>query len=1212
VGTQAQFRKKKPPQRYRYDSSLAPELHWDGQNGAREVGEWLLGVIEILASAPQEQKTENLDVERALHAQHPNFRESFEFRDARGEVLHRIHTLPEALDLLRRISGPFLDWAGKAEHLSFDVPTLPLFVHERLSTKAILETLKGHKRDKQMSFFDLFADPQHSVADQVLRAYEHRDNWTNRLILGDSLVVMNSLLQYESLGGQVQMIYMDPPYGVKFGSNFQPFVRKRDVKHNDDEDLTREPEMVKAYRDTWELGLHSYLTYLRDRLLLARDLLHPSGSIFVQISDENVHHVRELMDEVFGAENFCGLITFRKTAGAGSPSLGTEVIASVSDYLLWYAKDRELVKYRQIYVPKKSAAGDGAYTWYELPDGTRHKMNIADRDDVSQLPEGSRVFRADNLTSQSGVEKTKYPVEFEGQVFRPTKGVWKTSEQGMQMLKEKRRLILIGNTLSYVRFFDDFPVQSINNFWEDTVVAGFADPKAYVVQTNKKVIERCMLMTTDPGDLVFDPTCVRAGTRIWAPLNPPVSGGKQDSPPLTGGQGGAACLRPIETLRPGDLILAHDGQPHRVKRLISKPYRGLMVGIHHDLHPEPLWLTADHLVLCKPRPRTLGGHRDWSAVPPDHVQRSRQLRREATPAERGLWSALRGEQLGVKFRRQHPIGPYIADFYSREAHLVVEADGDSHFTAEGAAHDQQRDAYLRDFGLDILRFTNNEILRNLPGVIQAIQSHIELRTQSIEGAQWIQAGSLLPGDLVYFGEERQVVELRSVETSLSTETVYDLEIEGAHSFLTEVCAVHNCGSGTSAYVAEQWGRRWITADVSRVPLALARQRLLTATYPYHQLMDESRGPAGGFVYKRRQNNKGEEVGGIVPHVTLKSIANNEPPAEEVLVDRPETDGKITRVTGPFVVEATIPTPMDWDPTPAIPVNGEEANLPPFTGGLEGGDDYGTYLERMIEVLRRSPVLLLGGGKSVALKGVRPPAKSLSLSAEAMVESGQTSVPVAIVFGPENGAVSEKLVYEAAREANMKGYNHLYVIGFAIEAKARTLIEACESVAGVPATYVQATPDLLMGDLLKNMRSSQIFSVCGLPEIKVTATSDKEGGEKQYQVELLGLDVFDPVTMENEHRRGDDVPAWLLDCDYNGLVFHVSQAFFPRTAAWDSLQRALKGQYEDAVWDHLAGTVSTPFEAGDHRQVAVKVIDDRGNELLVISPLPSGRGAGGEE
>ena len=419
-----------------------------------------------------------------------------------------------------------------------------------------------------------------------------------------------------------------------------------------------------------------------------------------------------------------------------------------------------------------------------------------------------------------------------------------------------------------------------------------------------------------------------------------------------------------------------------------------------------------------------------------------------------------------------------------------------------------------------------------------------------------------------------------------------------------------CGSGTTAYVAEQWGRRWITIDTSRVPLALSRQRLLTATFPYYELNDESRGPAGGFVYKRKQNNKGEEVGGIVPHVTLKSIANNEPPAEEVLVDRPEVTSGITRVSGPFCFEATIPTPVDWE-----------------GDGIEdsgAGENYGSFVDRMLEVLRKSPVLRLEGNRTVTFKNVRPPAKSLSLSAEALVEAtapGQSPTlsdafdeaaeknmsmlplsqkPVAFVFGPENGAVSEKLVSEAAREAYQKSYTHLYVVGFAIQPNARDLIEHSAEVTGVPATYVQATPDLMMGDLLKNMRSSQIFSVCGLPEIKIHETATKE--TKQYQVELIGLDVFDPVSMEVEHRAGNDVPAWFLDTDYNDLCFHVTHAFFPRTSAWDNLKKVLRTEYEESVWDHLSGNKSAPFEAGEHRQIAVKVIDDRGNELLVVDKL----------
>jgi hypothetical protein len=283
-------------------------------------------------------------------------------------------------------------------------------------------------------------------------------------------------------------------------------------------------------------------------------------------------------------------------------------------------------------------------------------------------------------------------------------------------------------------------------------------------------------------------------------------------------------------------------------------------------------------------------------------------------------------------------------------------------------------------------------------------------------------------------------------------------------------------------------------------------------------------------------------------------------------------------------------------------------------------------------------------RTLALKNIRPPAKTLSLSAEALVDAtapGQSPTlqdaiqeaaekngkvltlsakPVALVFGPENGAISERLVQEAAKEAWLKSYTHLYVIGFAIQPNARQLIENCDAVVGIPATYIQATPDLLMGDLLKNMRSSQIFSVCGLPEIKVhrvapglspapaglTAGSTHgaalKDGATMHQVELLGLDVFDPITMDTDHRKGNDVPAWFLDTDYNGLCFHVSQAFFPRTSAWDNLKKALKSEFEESVWEHLSGTTSAPFEAGENRQVAVKVIDDRGNELMVVEKL----------
>jgi adenine-specific DNA-methyltransferase len=256
---------------------------------------------------------------------------------------------------------------------------------------------------------------------------------------------------------------------------------------------------------------------------------------------------------------------------------------------------------------------------------------------------------------------------------------------------------------------------------------------------------------------------------------------------------------------------------------------------------------------------------------------------------------------------------------------------------------------------------------------------------------------------------------------------------------------------------------------------------------------------------------------------------------------------------------------------------------------------------MLEALRRNPVLQLGGNRAISLRNVRPPAKALVLSAEAALEPDDA--PIAILFGPENGALNESTVYQAVREAHLRSYEQLLVIGFAIEPGAREFVEKAEMQVGIPATYVQATPDLVMGDLLKTMRSSQIFSVAGLPDVAIrTLPPDEPGGPERFEVELRGLDVFDPVEMVAEHRDGSDVPAWLLDTDYNGMVFHVSQAFFPRTAAWDSLKRSLSGELEDAVWDHLAGTTSAPFTKGESGEIAVKVIDDRGNELLVVKKL----------
>lgn len=397
---------------------------------------------------------------------------------------------------------PRLEWAGKAEAgAEFDVSTVPIYVQEKIAPEALIARLKAGVNDSSQGL--LFGETAQDQMGKAVDFYKHEDNWQNRMILGDSLLVMNSLLEKEGMRGQVQTVYLDPPYGIKFGSNWQVSTRKRDVKDNKIDDLVRQPEQVKAFRDTWELGIHSYLSYMRDRLLVARELLTPSGSCFVQINDENVHLVRSVMDEVFGSENFVTEIIFSKTSG-----LGGQLLDTTNDYILWYAREKDQVKYRQLFTSKEfGISGTKGYDYVELPDGARRRISPTERDDTSLLPAGSRIFKAGDLRAQSASATTLFEFEFEGRKFTPNKGGWKTNYAGMMRLIHEKRLFLVGNTPSYVRYVDDFPVFPHNNMWTDTGVAGYGDPKVYVVQTNTKVISRCVLMTTDPGDIVLDPTC---------------------------------------------------------------------------------------------------------------------------------------------------------------------------------------------------------------------------------------------------------------------------------------------------------------------------------------------------------------------------------------------------------------------------------------------------------------------------------------------------------------------------------------------------------------------------------------------------------------------------------------------------------------------------------------------------------------------------------
>jgi adenine-specific DNA-methyltransferase len=866
AGVQDQFQAKKPPRVYRYDSSLDPSLSWDEQR-ERDLGEWLLNLI---VRASKEGET-------AVFAE-PQIWKG-------GGI--RVASVVDAVQMVQQIAKPYLNWAGKAERYEIRVPTAPLFVHERHSTKAVLDGIRHRVAPGQT--LNLFGHAGMDIREN-LEAYEHKGPWQNRMILGDSLSVMNSLLEFEGLGGQVQMVYIDPPYGVKFGSNFQPFVRKRDVRHGGDEHMTREPEMVKAYRDTWELGLHSYLTYLRDRLMLARDLLHPSGSVFLQISDENLHHVRELMDEIFGAQNFVVIICFRRLG-----IMVGETLQSSAHYLLWYAHSKDVLKQRKSFEPQIAGidAGDHYVQLEHSKTAEIRRMSSEERGNPELIPNDWKPFQLISLTTGGYRPNTTVDYVFEGKTYHPGPNkCWRTTVDGLNRLQFHKRIMRAGETIRYKQYLADFPLTELTSIWTDTA----RDPeKYYAVQTPSNVVRRCILMTTDPGDLVVDPTC---------------------------------------------------------------------------------------------------------------------------------------------------------------------------------------------------------------------------------------------------------------------------------------------GSGTTAYVAEQWGRRWITIDTSRVPLALARQRLLTATFPYYKLKIRQDGPSGGFVYQRKQNRKGEEVGGLMPHITLKSIANNEPPAVEVLVDRPEEVSGVTRVSGPFAVEATI--------APVQPL--ETAGI-----GTSGDADMSTHIQRMTEVLRQSKTLRLPGNRELILAGARRTLDTEYLHAEA--KEGDRRV--AIVFGPADGAVSTTLVYEAGREAHYLKYDRLYFFGFAIEPGARSMIED-EKKLRIPAAYVAVTPDVAMSDLLKTTRASEIFSITGLPDVTVHRAKKKgPDGQPLYEVELKGLDVFDPGSMNTESIDGDTVPCWMLDTDYDKLCFYAAQVFFPKTSAWDNLQRSLGSELDESVWSHLAGTVSEPFALGERRRVAVKVIDERGNELMRV-------------
>ena len=426
-------------------------------------------------------------------------------------VLRRNHAAPQPVKYPRNTDlDPQLIWRGKDEQDWSDLVVYapPLYIQEKVHPKVLIDDLLRQTKEVQAEApgaqADLFAD-FNGIPEGVDRTefYQHDQNWSNRMILGDSLQVMASLAEREGLRGKVQCIYLDPPYGIKFKSNFQWSTTSRDVKDGKVDHITREPEQVKAFRDTWRDGIHSYLTYLRDRLTVARDLLTDSGSIFVQIGDENVHRVRAVMDEVFGNQNFVDQIVFQTSSGRVSDGLD-----GVYDLILWYSKTNELIKSRKLKKPRSELQLDTAYNYLQFDDGSFRMMTARERGDPSTVPDGARRFRPGQTQSQSGGKSSRFTVKFDGQDFLPPEtGGWRTSNVGFSRAARSSRLMARGKSVAYRLCDSDNPMIQMTNIWTDTVFVAFGSDKSYIVQTNPSVPQRCILMTTDPGDLVLDPTC---------------------------------------------------------------------------------------------------------------------------------------------------------------------------------------------------------------------------------------------------------------------------------------------------------------------------------------------------------------------------------------------------------------------------------------------------------------------------------------------------------------------------------------------------------------------------------------------------------------------------------------------------------------------------------------------------------------------------------
>jgi adenine-specific DNA-methyltransferase len=1008
------------PHRLSYDPHLSPVLRFDSSSGTDQLTAKVESILEKSRSQP-------------LTPEETQF-------------------LSEAL---LRSRQPWLEWAGKREKRWFEVDPVALHIHERVSANAILKAARREDIEH-----DLFADPK-LTREEALQFYKHDVDWANRLILGDSLQVMASLARREGLAGKVQMIYMDPPYGIKFSSNWQNEVGKRDVKDSN-EDLTREPEMIKAYRDTWTLGVHSYLDYLKQRLIVARELLTDSGSVFVQISDENLHRVRSVMDEVFGAENFCSLITFRKKM----MPMGSDVTEAVSDYLIWYAKDRENGKFNPLFA-EKATAGDPSWANIELPSGERRSLSKEEKENPTTNPDGALYYQAISLLPAQYRPNQDFKVDFAGRSWDPPKNsCWKTDK--MDRIVKAGRVHPSGSTLRYVLFHADYPVGRVTNLWANTSAA--SDLK-YVVQTNEDVVSRCMMMTTDPGDLVLDPTCGSGTTAHVAE------------------QWGRRWI----TIDSSRVAVAIARQRLLTAKFDTYKTKDTSEGVDPD----------------KPKNPGTGFH--YKTVP--HIT---------------LGSIAQNRGLDPIFDKHEPIlAEKLAKLNEEVSRKVTKARS----------------------GEDVMQV----LVRKL------IAKHQEEGGRSITDAD--QRRWLLPGT------DPQLIQPFKGGKGLSA-----ISAKQAETY-------------REAIPGKDTWQEWEVPFDTDPDWPQSLQDALTA-------------------YRQAWRAKMDEVNACIE-------ANAD---QEVLVDQPEIVKGVVRVTGPFTVESVRPLE---DSLKGI---GHEAKDSPITGAPEELEDRfdlperdvtnaASHIERMIALLRTDG-LTFTGNKHLKFDRLDPiESEFLHADGETLSADGLTR-KVAVVIGPEHGSVGSFQVNTAVSSAIQRGYDDIILAAFAFDAASQDRIhETNENPANkLNAIMAQIRPDVLLGDLLKGNKaggkaaetakaSQQLFTVFGQPRTRI------EQGKDGYIAHMDGVDVYDPVKNSIEATKAVKVAAWFLDSDYDGRTFCICQAFFPDKSAWEKLAKALIGTIDPAAFEAFSGTKSLPFHAGEHRRVAIKVIDPRGNEVMRVHSVP---------